>query len=71
MARYQDLKAAVEADRMFKERVAKDGWDSVEIPIIRGFNCADAREKERRELAELAKLPKGRDEEEAGGEGPG
>lgn len=66
MERYRDIQRAEEEDRRFKEKVARDGWGSVEIPCIRGWNCGEARERER---MQNAKMPRGRDEEEGGGGG--
>ena len=65
MAQYTKLLKSEDAHWRVKEQVKKhpDGWKSIEIPVIEGWNCAEARERERVQREELARnQPEGREE---------
>ena len=57
MAQYTKLLKSEDAHWRVKEQVKNhpDGWKSVEIPVIEGWNCAEARERERVQREELAR----------------
>lgn len=57
MAQYTKLLKSEDAHWRVKEQVTNhpDGWKSIEIPVIPGWNCSEARERERIQREELAR----------------
>lgn len=63
MAQYTKLLKSEDAHWRVKEQVENDGWKSIEIPVIPGWNCPEARERERVQRDGLARnQPEGREE---------